>query len=103
MPRYSGGRPRHFLSTYVTILKKINPGDKDRQCICNSYAEALKDDAKPIVNRKERIKKHLMNCIHFWNKYKEEAEEILKNCDEEEEAPPAKNMRLDCKEFFFLM
>lgn len=103
MPRHNGSRPRHILSTYVTILKKINPGDKDRQCICNCCAEVLKEDAKPIVNRKERIKKHLMNCEHFWNKYKEEAEEIIKNCDnDDDETPPAKNMRIDGKIFISL-
>ncbi|CAB4414414.1 unnamed protein product [Rhizophagus irregularis] len=89
------GRPRHVLSTYVTILKKTNSGDKDHQCICNCCAEVLKDDAKPIVNRKERIKKHLTNCEHFWNKYKEEAEEILGNCDVDEEMPPSKHIRID--------
>uniref|UniRef100_U9U8D7 Uncharacterized protein n=1 Tax=Rhizophagus irregularis (strain DAOM 181602 / DAOM 197198 / MUCL 43194) TaxID=747089 RepID=U9U8D7_RHIID len=93
MPR--GGRPRHILSTYVTILKKTNSGDKDRQCICNCCAEVLKDNAKPIVNRKERIKKHLTNCKYFWNKYKEEAEEILGNCDVDEEMPPSKHIRID--------
>ncbi|PKY58602.1 hypothetical protein RhiirA4_429827 [Rhizophagus irregularis] len=69
--------------------------DKDHQCICNCCAEVLKDDAKPIVNRKERIKKHLTNCEHFWNKYKEEAEEILGNCDVDEEMPPSKHIRID--------
>ncbi|CAB5377979.1 unnamed protein product [Rhizophagus irregularis] len=93
MPR--GGRPRHVLSTYVTILKKTNSGDKDRQCICNCCAEVLKDDAKPIVNRKERIKKHLTNCKYFWDKYKGEAEEILGNCDVDEEMPPSKHIRID--------
>ncbi|PKC55915.1 hypothetical protein RhiirA1_474812 [Rhizophagus irregularis] len=93
MPR--GGRPRHILSTYVTILKKTNSGDKDRQCICNCCAEVLKDDAKPIVNRKERIKKHLTNCKYFWDKYKGEAEEILGNCDVDEEMPPSKHIRID--------
>jgi hypothetical protein len=102
MPRHYGGRPRHNLSTYVTILKKTNLGDKDRQCLCNCCVEVLKDDAKPIVNRKERIRKHLMNCEHFWNKYKEEAEEIIKSCNgEEEEIPPAKNIRLDGRIFIF--
>ncbi|CAB5378583.1 unnamed protein product [Rhizophagus irregularis] len=89
------GRPRHVLSTYVTILKKTNSGDKDRQCICNCCAEVLKDDAKPIVYRKERIKKHLTNCEYFWNKYKEEAKKILGNCDIDEEMPPFKHIRID--------
>ncbi|CAB4382971.1 unnamed protein product [Rhizophagus irregularis] len=57
--------------------------------------EVLKDDAKPIVNRKERIKKHLTNCEYFWDKYKGEAEEILGNCDVDEEMPPSKHIRID--------
>ncbi|RGB25516.1 hypothetical protein C1646_820987 [Rhizophagus diaphanus] len=55
----------------------------------------LNDDAKPIVNRKERIKKHLTNCEHFWNKYKEEAEKILGNCDVDEKMPPSKHICID--------
>ena len=94
MPQ-SGGRPRHNLSTYITILRKNNAEEKDRQCICNACAEALKDDAKPIVNRKERIKKHLISCTHFWNKYGDEATEILRNCDEEEKPHANKYLRLD--------
>lgn len=101
MPCHSGGRPRHVFSIYITILKKTNPGNKDRQCICNCCVEVLKDNAKPIVNRKERIKKHLTNCKHFWNKYKEEAEEILENCDIDEEMPPSKHIRIDGKHIFF--
>ncbi|CAG8760425.1 3646_t:CDS:2, partial [Rhizophagus irregularis] len=69
--------------------------DKDRQCICNCCAEVLKDNAKPIVNRKERIKKHLTNCKYFWDKYKGEAEEILGTCDVDEEMPPSKHIRID--------
>jgi hypothetical protein len=94
MPR-SGGRPRHSFSTYITVLKKNNAEDKDRQCICNACAEVLKDNAKPIVNRKERIKKHLVSCTYFWAKYGDEATEILGNCDDEEEKPHAKYIRLD--------
>jgi len=55
----------------------------------------LKDNAKPIVNRKERIKKHLASCEYFWTKYGEEAEEILRNCDVDEEPSPIKYIRLD--------
>ena len=56
---------------------------------------SLKDNAKPIVNRKERIKKHLVSCEYFWTKYGEEAEEILRNCDVDEEPSPIKYIRLD--------
>lgn len=85
----SGGRPRHHLSTYIIILK-------DRQCICKACAEVLKENAKSITNRKERIKKHLLSCEHFWNKYGEEADEILNNCDSgDDEIPPNKQRRLD--------
>ena len=94
MPRYSGGRPRHNLSTFITVLTKTDK-NKDRQCVCNACAEVLKDDAKPITNRKERIKKHLENCQYFWTKYGEEAAEILRNCDDDEELPLAKHIRLD--------
>ena len=90
------GRPRHNFYSFITILKKSCPKDKDRQCICKCYAEILKEGAKPMINRKERIKKHLVNCVHFWNKYGEEAKDILKECDDnDDEIPPAKNIRLD--------
>ena len=85
MIRKNKGRPRHNLSLYVIILKKVSPEDKDRQCICKACNEILKEKAKPIINRKERIKKHLSNCEYFWNKYGEEANEILNNCISDEE------------------
>ena len=50
-----------------------------------------------MVNRKERIKKHLKNCEYFLNKYGEEAEEILKDCDNEDELSSSKQMCLDGK------
>jgi hypothetical protein len=93
MTRHSGGRPRHVLSTYITVLKKTDAGGKDRQCICNSCAEVLKDDAKPMTNRKERIKVHLEKCQYFWTKYGEEAAEIIRSL--EEESPPTKYIRVD--------
>ncbi|CAB5135680.1 unnamed protein product [Rhizophagus irregularis] len=83
------------LSKIVQNCPKPIFRDKDRQCICNCCAEVLKDNAKPIVNRKERIKKHLTNCKYFWDKYKGEAEEILGNCDVDEEMPPSKHIRID--------
>ncbi len=95
MPRNTGGRPRHILSTYVTILNKTEAGDKERQCVCKSCVEVLKDDAKLIVNRKERIRKHLASCEHFLVKYGEAAEEILGNCDIDDEMPPTKHRRID--------
>ena len=101
MPKNSGGRPRHNLSSYITVLKKKNPNDKDRQCLCNACVEVLKDDAKPIVNRKERIKSHLMSCEYFWNKH-DNAEEILRNCDEDNETHPNKYIRIDGKYFLFI-
>ncbi|RIA92146.1 hypothetical protein C1645_821136 [Glomus cerebriforme] len=58
--------------------------DKEHQCVCKDCIEVLKDKAKPIINRKERIHKHLANCEHFWTKYGKEAEDILGNCDVEE-------------------
>ena len=92
----SGGRPRHNLSSFITILKKNRPEDKNRQCLCKCCVEILKEEAKRMTNRKERIKKHLAEYEHFLNKYDEEAGEILTNCNsEDEETPPAKNMRLD--------
>jgi hypothetical protein len=50
-----------------------------------------------MVNRKERIKKYLKNCEYFLNKYGEEAEEILKDCDSEDELSSSKRIRLDGK------
>ncbi|RIA96855.1 hypothetical protein C1645_814903 [Glomus cerebriforme] len=94
MPRNSGGRPRHILSTYITVLKKTNVGDKECQCVCKACVEVLKDEVKPIVNRKKRIHKYLANCEHFWTKYGEEAKDILENCDVEETSS-AKYIRLD--------
>ncbi|CAG8746518.1 12059_t:CDS:2, partial [Rhizophagus irregularis] len=52
------------------ILNKINPGDKDRQCVCTACAEVLKENAK-------------------------KAEEILKDSDSEDELFSSKRMRLD--------
>ncbi|CAB4401332.1 unnamed protein product [Rhizophagus irregularis] len=89
MSRKTGGRPKHVLSAYVIVLGKAEAGDKDRQCVCKACAEVLKSDAKPMINRKERIKKHLASCEHFWTKYGEQAEEILGNCDLDDETPPA--------------
>ncbi|CAG8824940.1 33867_t:CDS:1, partial [Gigaspora margarita] len=80
------GYPKYKLSQYVNILSKTNPNDKSCQCIYKACAEILKEEAQVITNRKERIKKHLLECEHFWNKYgKEVAEEILKSCDSSEE------------------
>jgi hypothetical protein len=95
MPRNSGGRPRHNLTAYIKLLKKNDAGGKDRQCICIACAEVLKDNAVPIVNKKPRIKKHLENCEHFWKKYGQEAAEILQDCDDDEEIPPAKRIHID--------
>ena len=97
MTRHSGGRLKHNLSTFVTILKITNPEDKDQQCIYKAYVEVLKENAKSMINRKKKIKKHLLNCEHFLNKYGEEAEEILKDYDSENEQPPNKQMRLNGK------
>jgi len=94
MTRKSGGRPRHNLITYIKFLKKDNAGGKDRQCVCMVCDEVLKDNAIPIINKKERIKKHLQNCEHFWNKYGQEAAKILQDCDDEE-IPSAKRIHID--------
>ncbi|CAG8478222.1 13619_t:CDS:2 [Racocetra fulgida] len=60
--------------------------DKSRQYVYKVYAKILKEDAPVITNRKERIKKHLQECEHFWNKHgKKATEDILKNCASEEE------------------
>jgi hypothetical protein len=94
----SGGRPRHNLSEYVIVLKKNNPEDKDRQCVCKACNEVLKEKATPIINRKERVKKHLLNCVHFWNKYGEEGEEMLRDCisdEEKDELPTNKRINLN--------
>jgi hypothetical protein len=98
MSRRIGGRPRHNLSTFVIVLKKTSAEEKDRQCVCKACFEVLKDNAKSMTNRKERIKKHLETCEHFWKKYGEEAEEILKSCDSDndnDEVPPEKRICLD--------
>src|ERR1044072_3718653 len=98
MARNNGGRPRHNLSEYVIVLKKSSSEDKDRQCVCKACNEVLKEEAKPMTNRKERVKKHLSNCVHFWNKYGEEREEILRDCISEEEKdglPANKRIHLD--------
>ena len=50
-----------------------------------------------MVNRKERIKKHLKNCKYFLNKYGEEVEKILKDCDSEDEPSSSKRMCFDGK------
>lgn len=57
-----------------------------------------------MINRKERIKKHLASCEHFWTKYGEQAEEILGNCDLDDETPPAaKHIRIDGKYLFLIL
>ncbi|RGB35142.1 hypothetical protein C1646_667942 [Rhizophagus diaphanus] len=56
---------------------------------------SLKENVKSMVNRKERIKKHLKNCEYFLNKYGEEAEEILNNSDREVELSSSKRIHLD--------
>jgi hypothetical protein len=97
-----GGRPRHSLSAYITVLNKTSPEDKDRQCVCIACAEVLKDEAKPMINKKDRIKKHLISCGHFWNKY-DNAAEILRDCEGEEETHSAKYIRTDGEYFFFFI
>ncbi len=98
MTRNSGSHPRHHLSDFIIISKKNNPEDKNWQCVCKACNEILKEEAKPIINRKERVKKHLSDCVHFWNKYDEDREEILRDCisdDEKDELPINKRIHLN--------
>ena len=82
------GRPRHNLTTYVQVLVI------ERSCICWACENILEENAKKITNRKERIRKHLINCEYFWAKHSEEAAtNILSNCHSKEEleiVPPNK-------------
>jgi len=55
----------------------------------------LKNDVKPIVNRKERIQKHLASCKHFLVKYGKAAEEILRNCDINDKMLSTKHRYID--------
>ncbi len=53
MTRNSRGHPRHHLSDFIIISKKNNLEDKDWQCVCKACNEVLKEEAKPMINRKE--------------------------------------------------
>ncbi|RIA92000.1 hypothetical protein C1645_821244 [Glomus cerebriforme] len=63
-------------------MSRNSGGNKECQCICKACVEVLKDETKPILNRKERVHKHLANYEYFWTKYGKEAEDILGNCDQ---------------------
>ena len=54
----------------LQFKKKLNQKTENVNVyICKSRAEVLKDDAKPIVNRKQRIRMHLASCEHFLTKF----------------------------------